>query len=467
MAKAKRPKNELTQLEARNLYHGLEKTVLADWSREEVNKLADSSLNLNFAYANTISKKNEPILWLGILLKGDLLLSIGTEKIGMVHPFAVLNYTAALQGKKVQTQTFDITAMSNGVLSLFYFEDLLNLPKKQPKIALKFYEFLGKTTVSSIFSQFFQSPIQLTHIPNYIEYSTRRKQEFINMHPCFSNTLDLARIDIKVLASVFKVIHPQENVFITKKGHIDDSVFFVVQGKTGIFEEKVFEENIFGIENFLKPGLEWKHSVVAVEHSTILALPAADFADVVGKHGGTAAKFVKILANVYAKQVFDRKTQNVPVDLATSQDFIEIDVATLCVGPKLVKITEESEDETENAIPLYTFPMFEAATLPNKTIAEPLEFVFFKEKLAKQVFEVEAKKKARKGPSIPSPRPHKLPQKQPGLSSHFSEISKALNDLEKENLELEKKIQELEEENEKINSEINEEFLEVERKNVV
>ena len=101
---------------------------------------------------------------------------------------------------------------------------------------------------------------------------------------------------------------------------------------------------------------------------------------------------------------------------------------------------------------------------------EIIESLFPKEKLAKQSLEVEAKKKAARMRGVPSPRIKKNSARKPvenDLALNFGEIAKDLKDLEDENFELNKQIMKLEEENDKLMKEINEEDLEVERKDVV
>ena len=475
MSKIKKPKTELNQLESRTLYKELSSTLFAGWSCEELNKLADTSLNLTFSYSNTIAKKNEPVAWLGILMRGQCLLSNGTERIALTNPGTIIGYQGALQTKTTLFHTFDITAMSEGVLSIFYLEDLLNFPKKLPKIAIKLFEILGKVAAETILNQFFGGVIQQVYVPLYIEYSTRRKQEFIRMHPCFAADKELDRLDIKILATSFRVIHPQDDTLITKCGCVDNSVFFVVEGNTGIFEQKVYEEKVFGVQNFLKPGILWNYSVVGIGYGTVLCMRNSDFSDIVTKHGATAVKFLRLITNEYAKQIFDKKVQGIPVDIRTPQDFVELDTSKLCIEPKLNKITEVSEDEEEiPLIPLYTFPMFEKKIeeiVESKEIKpEIIESLFPKEKLAKQSLEVEAKKKAARMRGVPSPRIKKNSARKPvenDLALNFGEIAKDLKDLEDENFELNKQIMKLEEENDKLMKEINEEDLEVERKDVV
>ena len=74
------------------------------------------------------------------------------------------------------------------------------------------------------------------------------------MHPLLGFHSNLTRIDIKILACVFKVVHPKENFMITRINCIENSVFFVVEGNIEIFELKLIEDSIFGIPYFLRPG---------------------------------------------------------------------------------------------------------------------------------------------------------------------------------------------------------------------
>ena len=201
-----------------------------------------------------IAKKSEPVESVGILLKGQVLLSVQTDKIGVLETGTVIGYMAGLQSKPVLNHNFDITALNDGILSVFYIRDLQELPKKSPKLAFKLVEFFANQASSIIFSQFLGGNIFLYNTIEFIEYSTRRKQEFLMMHPLLGFHSNLTRIDIKILACVFKVVHPKENFMITRINCIENSVFFVVEGNIEIFELKLIEDSIFGIPYFLRPG---------------------------------------------------------------------------------------------------------------------------------------------------------------------------------------------------------------------
>ena len=101
-----------------------------------------------------IAKKSEPVESVGILLKGQVLLSVQTDKIGVLETGTVIGYMAGLQSKQVLNHNFDITALNDGILSVFYIRDLQELPKKSPKLAFKLVEFFANQASSIIFSQF-------------------------------------------------------------------------------------------------------------------------------------------------------------------------------------------------------------------------------------------------------------------------------------------------------------------------
>jgi hypothetical protein len=159
MSKQKKPKTELEPLEARQLYKSLPGYIFQDWSCDEINKLADCSLNLRFGFSNTIAKRNEPVGWLGLILQGTCLLSVGPDKVAEIFPGSVIGYLPALLYKSSLVHVYDITACSDGVISAFYLEDLNNFHKKNPKLAIKLFEFIGKAALDTLHFQFFDSPL--------------------------------------------------------------------------------------------------------------------------------------------------------------------------------------------------------------------------------------------------------------------------------------------------------------------
>ena len=164
----------------------------------------------------------------------------------------------------------------------------------------------------------------------------------------------------------------------------------------------------------------WNYSVIGIAQGTVLCMNFSEFQEIVAKYPSTAIKFIKILTDIYSKNIFDRKSHNIPSNITASQNFLEIDTTKLTIEPKLNKITEESEDDPGNSsvLPLYTFPMFDI-TKENLEVHEkklektyqnpekkekneedkeipPEELVFPKQKLAKQIIEVNSKRKGRK-----------------------------------------------------------------------
>jgi hypothetical protein len=474
MSKTKKPKSELNQLEARLLYKETVATIFTDWSCDELNKLSDMSLNLQFDYGEIITKRNETVDWFGILLKGTLLLSIENEKIGLINPVNFIGYMAVLRPRMECLHTFDITGMTQGVLSVFYVDELLNINKTAPTLALKFIETLGKIAADVIYNQFFGGNLQETNIINYIEYSNRRIQEFINMHPVFNSHKELDKLDIRILASVFKVIHFRENLLITKMGTIENSVFFLVEGKIGVYERKIFEENVFGQENFLKPGLYWDRSVIGLSHGTILWMKRGDFNEMVKKFPSTSVKFLKIVTEVLSKDMINSKQKDFNLDALPGEIFLELNPENLITQPKPQEKPKESKEDIEkHPEPLYTFPIFETfaktSPEPTKTPAKELDCLFLATKVSKQALENKSKKnpKERKKimPVILTKEEIKQNQ-QTEIGLQLSDILKDLKSLEKENENLTEEIDKLTEENNMLEHDINGKNLVIERKSI-
>lgn len=467
MSKMKKPKTELTQLESRLLYKNLSQSTFKSLSCDELNKLSDAGLSLKFSKGSTIAKRNESVLWFGVLLEGEILLSIGQDTLGSIKAGSLIGSIAVLEFKPTTIHTFDLTGYTEGTLSCFLIEDLANIHRKLPRIATKLIELIGRQTLNSVFFNFTQNIFSFSHPILHHEYSTRRKQEFIQSHSMLVNS-DIDRIDIKYLATIFKVIHFKEGTWITKKDTIENSVFFVIEGKCGNFESREFEDDVFGAEHFLVPGTFWQHSIVGTSDGTLLWMRLEDFNDVIVKYSSTCVKFIKILTSFIAKKIFDRKTRRLPIQVKTVQDFIELDPSQLSEKVKLNEISEESDEDEPKLFPLYTFPMFEQKIEPKQDSLKPEspDLLFPKERLAKQNIELSKKKKS--GKSI-SPRLKKQIKK-PEISGEIAEIVKEIvidiRKTEEVNAKLQEEIRKFQEENSGLEKLIHDEGLDIESKEV-
>lgn len=464
----KKPKTELTQLESRILFKNLSQSTFKGLSCDELNKLADSGITLKFSRGMTIAKRNESVLWFGVLLEGEILLSIGQDSLGTIKPGSLIGSLTVLEYKPSTTHIFDLTGSTDGLLSCFLIEDLSNIHRKLPKLASKFIEAIGKQCLNSISYNFSQQFYYSSNALQHHEYSTRRKQEFIQSHHLLANS-EIDRIDVKYLATAFKVIHFKENSWITRKNTIENSVFFVIEGKCGNFESREYEDDVFGAEHFLVPGTLWEYSVVGTTNGTLLWMKLEDFNDVLVKYSSTCVKFIKILAGFTCRKIFDRKTHKLPISLKIAQDFVELDPSQLSEKTKLNNITEESDEDEPKLFPLYTFPMFEQKTMTKEEAKRPEspDLLFPKERLAKQMIEINSKKR-KTGRSI-SPRV-KRAAKAKEITGEVAEIVKEIvvdiKNTEEINSKLLEEIQKMKEENAELERLIYEEGLEIESKEV-
>jgi hypothetical protein len=337
-----------------------------------------------------------------------------------------------------------------------------------PKIAMKFIELIGKQSLNSSSYNLHQGFLFSKNFLSFQEYSVRRKQEFIMQHSALVNS-ELDRIDLKVLASVFKVVHFNQDSWITRKDTIENSVFFVVEGRCGNYELKEYEENVFGAEHFLLPNIVWENSVVGTGPGTLLWMKLEDFSDIVQKNPVSCGRFVKVLTNLVSCKIFDRKTQTFPLSVKTEQPFIELDPSQLTEKQKLPKITEESDEEVEKAFPLYTFPMFEAENEDlEKSFEKPEspELIFPKERLHKQVIDQQAKRKGKRSPSPRVRREVKKKEISVEINEIIMEIVVDIKQTEEMNQKLLEEIRKMKEENKELEEIINLEELEVESKEV-
>lgn len=468
MSKFKKPKSELTPLDSRLLYKSFSSTLFHDLSCDELNKLSDSGLPLKFSKGSQIGKRNEPIIWFGILLSGELLLSINDDTLGTLQSGSLIGGLAVLDYKPSSQYQYDITGNSEGVISCFLIEDLSNIHRKIPKIAIKFIELIGKQTLNFASYNLNAKFLFASNFIEYTEYSVRRKQEFAALHPVIASS-DLDKIDLKVLASVFKVVHFKAGTWITRKGTVENSVFFVFSGRCGDFDSREFEENVFGAEYFLEPGREWESSVVGTGDGILLWMRLEDFNDIVLKQAASCVKFVKLLSYLVASKIFDRKTEKLAISVKTDQNFLELDPSQLTPSQKLSEIQEESDKEYQEEFPLYTFPMYEdllPEPLPIPAEAAP-ELLFPLDRLKKQQIELKSKRKGKPSPSPPRAKRDPLKKE---ISSEISDLIKDLvldiKKIEEENQKLEEEIEKLNEENYTIQQNIEDENLQVESKEV-
>ncbi|OMJ91856.1 hypothetical protein SteCoe_5532 [Stentor coeruleus] len=362
MSRTKRPINDIDPIQARLLYKKFSNDLFKSWSCNEINKLSDFSINLKFNPNNTICKRNEGVSWLGIIIEGTCLISIGNEKIGLISEGYTIGNLAVLQAKGGIEHIFDITAKSPGILSIFYIEDIMNIQKKIPELTVKILDLFGLKMLDCFQYQMQGRTVLEKNVLETTEYSTRRKQEFCGLNRVLEEFPEFDRIDIKILSSVFKVLHFKENKIIIKAGTIEDTVFFLVEGELGIPETKEYADIIFGVDNFLNPGMLWNFSIMGLSVGTAICMTRGDFMDIIEKYAWTGGKFLRLLTSCVCKNISYSKSAKFPAPVAMPQNYIELDPRKVIPQPNIAEAANESDEEPDqkNKLPpLYLFPMFE------------------------------------------------------------------------------------------------------------
>lgn len=363
MSRTKRPINDIDPIQARLLYKKFANDLFKTWSCNEINKLSDFSINLKFNPNNTICKRNEGVSWLGLILEGTCLISIGNEKIGLISEGYTIGNLAVLQAKGGIEHIFDITAKSPGILSIFYIEDIMNIQKKIPELTVKILDLFGIKMLDCFQYQMLGRTILKKNVLETTEYSTRRKQEFCGLNRVLDEFPEFDRIDIKILSSVFRVLHFTENKIIVQAGTAEDTVFFLVEGELGIPETKEYADIIFGVDNFLNPGKLWNFSVMGLKVGTVLCMTRDDFMDIIEKYAWTCGKFLRLLIACVCKNISYNKSAKFPAPVTMPQNYIELDPLKVIPQLNIAEVANESDEEPDQKKkklpPLYLFPMFE------------------------------------------------------------------------------------------------------------